>query len=179
MQISDLSFRRHVLVQALILIDFLLSLSPKAKEKWTGAPGTNRSVMYEQYTLSPEDVSFPLPFSFQVMANVLKTVWAQETRKAIEEYLTQGEGREGRFYYRMVDTVLARDKNWVRWKIESCPSIERPPVSTEEYLDAKSTAKKTFAPKRLRAMPLGALDLKFLSEAENLNGLEKLKNPDM
>jgi THO complex subunit 1 len=59
-QISDLSFRRHILVQVLIVLDFLLSLSAKAKEKLTKAhlpPNPNKSVMYADQVLNEEDVS--------------------------------------------------------------------------------------------------------------------------
>jgi THO complex subunit 1 len=57
MQISDLSFRRHILVQALIIMDFLLSLSVKAKEKLISIPQQNKSVVYQDHVLSEEDVS--------------------------------------------------------------------------------------------------------------------------
>ena len=50
---SDLAFRRHILVQALILIEFLLSLTPKAKKKLDHT--TNKSVLYN-YTVSDDDV---------------------------------------------------------------------------------------------------------------------------
>ena len=40
-------------MQALILVDFLLSLTPKAKKKLEGS--TNKSVLYS-YTLSEDDV---------------------------------------------------------------------------------------------------------------------------
>lgn len=102
--------------------------------------------------------------------------WASQTRSDIATYLQQGP--EGKFYYRMVDTVLARDKNWVRWKAEGCPPIERPAVSAEDFINARSGAHKACANKRLRPTPMGSLDLKFLSDAESLDGLEKLKNPE-
>ncbi len=94
----------------------------------------------------------------------------------IAAYLQQGP--EGKFYYRMVDTVLSRDKNWVRWKAENCPPIERAPVSAQEFIEARNGALKASTSKRLRATPLGSLDISFLSDAENLNGLERLKDPD-
>jgi THO complex subunit 1 len=56
LQISDLSFRRHVLVQALIIVDFLLSLSAQGKEKLATVNASNKSVLYTDQ-LSPEDVS--------------------------------------------------------------------------------------------------------------------------
>ena len=77
----------------------------------------------------------------------------------------------------MVDTVLSRDKNWVHWKAEGCPLIERGPVSTEDFLKAKSGAQKACANKRLRVMPLGSLDLTFLSDRQDVDELAKLKDP--
>lgn len=77
----------------------------------------------------------------------------------------------------MVDTVLSRDKNWVRWKAEGCPLIERPAVSVSEYLGAREQATKAYANKRLRPSPLGSLDMKFLSEGEALASLDRLKEP--
>jgi THO complex subunit 1 len=56
LELSDLSFRRHVLVQALIIVDFLLSLSPKAKEKLATAATQNKSVAYQDQSLTEEDV---------------------------------------------------------------------------------------------------------------------------
>ncbi|KAE8144410.1 THO complex subunit 1 transcription elongation factor-domain-containing protein [Aspergillus avenaceus] len=153
LEVNDTAFRRHVLVQALILLDFMLSLTPMAKTKI--ADLTNKSVLYG-FVLNEEDAK-----------------WTVKMRKAIEEYLQEGVG--GKFYYRMVDTVLSRDKNWVRWKAEGCPLIERPPISVTEYLSAREQATKAYANKRLRASPMGSLDLKFLSEGESLVGLERLK----
>lgn len=87
------------------------------------------------------------------------------------------DGPEGKFYYRMVDNVLSRDKNWVRWKIESCPPITKDPTPTEEYMSARSGAKRAFANKRIRATPMGAADTSFLSDTQNINNLETLRNP--
>lgn len=96
-------------------------------------------------------------------------------RATISSYLQ--EGSEGKFYYRMVDNVLSRDKNWVRWKVESCPPIEKPPTTTEAYLSARNGAKRASMNKKLRASPMGSLDLSFLSDTENMNGLNKLRIP--
>lgn len=96
-------------------------------------------------------------------------------KRSVAEYLRQGY--EGPFFYRMVETVLSRDKNWVRWKIENCPSIARPAVTPENYNTAKASARKATTNKKLRANPLGSLDLKFLSESNSRSSLEKLKDP--
>lgn len=100
--------------------------------------------MYTDQTLAPEDAE-----------------WTLKTRKQIAAYLHKGP--EGPFFLRTVDTVLSRDKNWVRWKIESCPAIERAPSSTAEYLSAKTAVKRGTTNKRLRPHPIASLDLGFLS----------------
>ncbi|QSZ35553.1 hypothetical protein DSL72_008423 [Monilinia vaccinii-corymbosi] len=161
LEISDLSFRRHILVQILIIMDFLLSLSAKAKEKLSKAlpENLNRSVTYADQTLSEDD-----------------TKWSLDMKKSIADYLKKGA--DGAFFYRMVETVLSRDKNWVRWKVENCPSIARPAVSPQDYVAAKASARKVTTNKRLRPNPLGSLDLKFLAENDLQSGLERLKNPE-
>lgn len=88
------------------------------------------------------------------------------------------DGPDGKFYYRMVDTVLTRDKNWVRWKLESCPPISRPPASSEDLAKAIAGIKKTGANKRLRPAPMGSLNLDFLSNPEVVNSLQSLKEFD-
>lgn len=156
LEISDIAFRRHILVQALILLDFMLSLTPRAKSRSSDL--TNKSVLYG-FTLSDDDAK-----------------WAAGMRKSIEGYLRQGNG--GNFYYRMVDTVLSRDKNWARWKAEGCPPIEKPAVTIPEYLSARDHATKAYADKRIRPSPMGSLNLKFLSDAEALANIERLKESD-
>ncbi|KAJ5747989.1 uncharacterized protein N7511_009685 [Penicillium nucicola] len=153
LEVSDTAFRRHVLVQALILLDFVLSLTTKSKSRLADA--TNKSVLYG-FTLNEED-----------------TKWAINMRKNIEGYLQQGPG--GMFYYRMVNTVLSRDKNWVRWKAEGCPLIERPAISVGEYKKSREHAIKAYANKRLRPSPMGSFDLKFLADSESLANIERLK----
>ncbi|KAL8816190.1 MAG: hypothetical protein Q9223_004763, partial [Gallowayella weberi] len=158
LEISDLAFRRHILVQSLILVDFLLSLTPKAKKKLETT--SNKSVLYA-YTLPEEQIK-----------------WANDIRNEIAAYLQQGQ--EGKFYYRMVDTVLSRDKNWVHWKAEGCPLIKQPPIRPESFIASQTGAQKTSAPKRIRPTPMGSLDLNFLlntGDEGQAHGLEILKKP--
>jgi hypothetical protein len=55
LQLSDLAFQRHILVQALILLDFLLALTEKSKSKplYQNA----QKAMQYHFTLREEDVS--------------------------------------------------------------------------------------------------------------------------
>lgn len=140
-------------------MDFLISLSPKSKEKLSTVKVQNKSVSYSDITLSEED-----------------TKWATDMKASISDYLKQGS--EGPYFFRMVDTVLSRDKNWVRWKIENCPPIELPPVSAETFNDAKRVAGKLAATKRLRAAPMGSLSLDFLDDEDEADPLDKFRNPE-
>ena len=78
----------------------------------------------------------------------------------------------------MVDTVLSRDKNWSRWKVENCPPFQRAAVSPEEFIAAKTGAQAVGTNKRLRAAPMGSLALNFLSDEQRERGLERLKEEE-
>ena len=160
-------------MQALILIDFLLSLTTKAKRKLENT--SNKSVLY-LYILSEENVCDIINLPQALYANLeMQAKWAANMRGEIATYLQQGP--EGKFYYRMVDTVLSRDKNWVHWKAEGCPPIQCDPVSAGDFSEAEKGAQKACANKRLRATPMGSLDLKFLSDGGDTGRMEKLKDP--
>ena len=66
-QVNDTAFRRHVLVQALILLDFMLSLTLKSKARL--ADVTNKSVLYG-FVLSEEDVRPPCSIFQPSMGNL-------------------------------------------------------------------------------------------------------------
>jgi THO complex subunit 1 len=155
LELSDLAFQRHILVQALILIYFLLSLTEQSKKKLATLDAVNKSMLYA-FTLNEDD-----------------TKWALSTRHTIKQSLQSTV--DGRFYDRMVETVLARDKNWVRWKVESCPSIVRDAVSAEQELEARRGAKQYTRPRRIPEKPMGAMDWSFLVETDG-GGLEALKD---
>ncbi|CAK1359868.1 THO complex subunit 1 [Cercospora beticola] len=156
LELSDLAFQRHILVQAMILIDFLLSLTEKAKKRLASLTVTNKSLLYA-FTLNEED-----------------TQWATSTRSAIRDGLESRD--DGRQYCRMVETVLSRDKNWVRWKVESCPSIVRGPVNTEEELQARKAVARATQPRRIPENAQSNIDLAFLEEGTG-GGLDALKDP--
>ena len=152
LEVHDISFRRHILVQALILVDFLLSLTPTAKVKLESL--TNKSVLYT-YTLNDEDAK-----------------WASSTRATIATYLQQqGSGIEGKVYYRMVDTVLSRDKNWVRWKAENCPPISRKSIDVNKHIESQKKLKSLCKVQSLPT-PAGADNLAFLARSEPMEALK-------
>jgi THO complex subunit 1 len=94
----------------------------------------------------------------------------------ISDYLKQGA--DGPYFFRMVETVLARDKNWVFWKMASCPPIQRDPVSAQSFVEAKEAAQRMATSKRLRPNPLNAVPLDFLANEDETSALDKLKDSE-
>lgn len=101
-----------------------------------------------------------------------QTEWALGIKTSIANYLQ--EGSDGKFYYRMVDTVLSRDKNWVRWKMENCHPFTRDRVSTADSLGAKSGAQQAVRRTVLRALDKSP-GLEYMSSDGTEKGLVKLK----
>lgn len=77
----------------------------------------------------------------------------------------------------MVETVLARDKNWVFWKMASCPPIEREPVTAADFVEARSSAERMATSKRLRSTPMGAVSMEFLNKAASKT-MDELQPPE-
>lgn len=160
------------------MIDFLLSLTEQAKKKWTGIEKTkgksaNRALIYA-FTLDSENVSY-LFFAIAFLPDIFQEKWVRATRSEIAQYLQTGP--EGKYYHRMVETVLARDKNWVRWKLESCPSIVKDAIAPEANAEAKAGARQSTATRRVKARPAGAVDVSFLAETNSIKSSEKLQDP--
>lgn len=103
---------------------------------------------------------------------MLQTKWALDTKASVADYLKQGY--EGAFYLRMIETVLSRDKNWVRWKVENCPSIARPALEPDDCAEAKRKIEAETS-KRRRLNPNLHADraLGFLKAGNNLDRLKQ------
>lgn len=150
-------------------MDFLLSLTAEAKEKLLAPSGKplNKSVMYSEQFLGEED-----------------TVWVTKMKLDITDHI-KTRTSDGAYFLRMVDTILARDRNWVRWKIESCPPIEMEAVTPENFSEAKDQARRATTSKRLRPLPMGSMSLDFMkdededAELERLRGKERYALPDL
>ncbi|KAI1180417.1 THO complex subunit 1 transcription elongation factor-domain-containing protein [Nemania sp. FL0916] len=156
LEIGDLYFRRHILIQAFIILDFLLSLTPQARAKIANVQ-QNRSVVYADKNLGDEDAK-----------------WAKGMKDRITSYIQADS--DGFFFFRVIESVISRDKGWVRWKVENCAPIERPSVSPTEFNDAKAGAKRLATSRRPKA-GMNSLSLSFMDKSEDSQWLEKLKDP--
>ncbi|KAI2637336.1 THO complex subunit 1 transcription elongation factor-domain-containing protein [Xylaria nigripes] len=156
LEISDLYFRRHILIQAFIILDFLLSLTPQARAKIANVQ-QNRSVVYADKNLGEDDAK-----------------WAKGMKDRITTYIQADS--DGFFFFRVVESVISRDKGWVRWKVENCPPIERPSVSPADFNDARASVKRLATSRRPKA-GFNSFSLAFMDEKDSNRSLDKLKDP--
>jgi THO complex subunit 1 len=105
---------------------------------------------------------------------ILQAKWARAMKDRITSYIQADS--DGFFFFRVIESVISRDKGWVRWKVENCPPIERPPVSPAEFHDAKAGARRLATSRRPKA-GMNSLSLSFMDEKETCHSLDRLKDP--
>lgn len=110
-EIRNTSFRKHILVQYFVLFQYLLSYTPAAKESWKD---WKNKTLQALFTLEEADER-----------------WIRSTWREIQALMRDIQP-DGRLFLDSVLEVLRREANWIRWKTESCPSIEKPPLSPEQ-----------------------------------------------
>ena len=98
-QIADTQFRRQFLFQLIILLSHLLLFTKAEKQNWV-SPKTRAFQM--DFTLQPDDAK-----------------WVQDTLNRAFEEMRQTTPN-GRVFAETVQTILERDGNWVRYKIDVC-----------------------------------------------------------
>ncbi|GJJ11787.1 hypothetical protein Clacol_006025 [Clathrus columnatus] len=107
LEIADTNFRRQFLFQLLILLQHLLQFTVGEKVKWTGA--RNRSLQMD-FTLNTTDEK-----------------WCQDTwTRVVEEIRATTPG--GKSIAETVCAILEREKNWIRWKNDTCPPFDKEPL---------------------------------------------------
>lgn len=117
LELADLSFRRHILVQIMIVLDFLLGLTASSKEKWNSRGATTNKSLQIPYVLPVADAE-----------------WVSETRKRVLTIVEAGQ--DGVKFLIIVENALARDQDWLRWKCSGCPPYDLPPIEDKKILDA-------------------------------------------
>ncbi|KAJ3413691.1 hypothetical protein HDV05_007679 [Chytridiales sp. JEL 0842] len=154
LELTDPTFRRQILVQILIIFQFLFLLTPSHAPTIDEAKAalTNKSVQY-QVSLTQEQES-----------------WVTSTRSRIMKVLEAG-GTAGRRFATTVSTVITHEKNWIKWKEESCPSFEK----TSEGLEFKKRRVEYSA--AINKDYLGSEDLTRLW-SRNEDPMDILREPD-
>ncbi|XP_047360741.1 THO complex subunit 1 isoform X1 [Vespa velutina] len=122
LQLSDSNFRRYVLLQFLILFQYLNST---VKFKAFLASGYETS---ETHELKPDQVE-----------------WVKATAEQVYTLLTETPP-DGPSFTETVKNILKREEHWNAWKNEGCPPFKRP--ASESTAEVDDDAKKIKRSKR-------------------------------
>ncbi|GAA5937220.1 hypothetical protein JCM1841_002330 [Sporobolomyces salmonicolor] len=132
LELADPAFRRQILLQTLILFQYLLSFTPSARARAQALPMTNASA-FPSFTLSPEDEA-----------------WVTELRQQALGEMESMEG--GKTFRRAVESVLQREQNWTDWKLRSCIPFTKPAVPVAEHSE-KARSKLRVLTRKQKAFP--------------------------
>ncbi|CEH14770.1 Nuclear matrix protein [Ceraceosorus bombacis] len=114
-ELKDPNFRRHVLVQWLILFQYLLSFTPTQREKWKD--WKNKQLQTITFVLDDADDGWIRSCWREIIAQL----------KAIPP--------EGKTFSDSVLQTLKRESRWVLWKADNCPPIDLAPLSAEKIIE--------------------------------------------
>jgi len=135
LELADVSFRRHVLVQIHIILDYLGLFTEKSRAK---LPQSSSKTLLPDFVLKGE-----------------KEKWVNDTRVNIANTLSNSQ-HNGRLFLRTVQAALHRDRNWVTWKFEGCPSFERRSLGSAEFEEARASVSRKAAPLKPLQYPSGS-----------------------
>lgn len=120
-ELSDVTFRRHILAQFLVLFHFLLGCTASSREQ-----------------------SASWPNKLLVLPGPLSESDEQWTRDAWREVQTQlrSSGADGGVFLTTLLTLLKRETSWIQWKGVGAPALEKAPL---DQPDAVAYAEKEHA----------------------------------
>ncbi|KAI9499738.1 THO complex subunit 1 transcription elongation factor-domain-containing protein [Zychaea mexicana] len=128
LEIEDTRFRRNVIVQFLILFQYLHGFTQAEKEdtqKLLNSRGaTKQSLVQPNFTLEGKELQ-----------------WVQETEKSMLDLLKQTKPH-GELYTDIVETVLRHERNWIIWKASGCPAFEKPPITRPDDIEQTRQVKR-------------------------------------
>lgn len=117
-QLRSPPFRRHLLLQYLILFQYLLSFTATQKEKtkdWKNQQLLLSQPLANDFTLEESDEKW------------VRQCW-REIVNLIED---TGPRNEGRGFKTSVLQTLRRESRWISWKADNCPPIDKPGLKKE------------------------------------------------
>ncbi|KAJ3300665.1 hypothetical protein HK104_008599 [Borealophlyctis nickersoniae] len=115
-ELKDPMFRRQILTQFAIILQYLSSLTEaeKAKEaKYFSDRADDKKVtmnrqVIQMYTLTAEQAK-----------------WVADVRPKITS-LVENTSPNGRAFKNIISTVITHEKNWIHWKNRNCDPFEKP-----------------------------------------------------
>lgn len=138
-QLQDMAFRRHFLVQCLVVFQYLLGQTHAGRER---AQDWTNKLLLQTHELSDSDEH-----------------WTRKTWRQVQNLL-RDSGPDGRAVLDVVLNVLRRESAWVQWKGAGAPSMDRAPLDTETYAAWQSRVAAALAlPAPPALTPMGSAEL--------------------
>ncbi|PIO24557.1 hypothetical protein AB205_0042290, partial [Aquarana catesbeiana] len=146
LQLSDSNFRRHILLQYLILFQYLKGQwSPGHKSGLNNSAGTHLILrvflpfkytfiilcsvcMYSLYTnlICSRFLAYHMQILLYFSSNYVlldeQSLWIEDTTKNVHQLLRETPP-DGEKFSKMVEHILNTEENWNSWKNEGCPSF--------------------------------------------------------
>ncbi|KDN53285.1 hypothetical protein K437DRAFT_253308 [Tilletiaria anomala UBC 951] len=140
-EVREPSFRRQILVQFLILLQYILEFRQARKAKWA-ARCTNKTLL-RSWVLTEASAE-----------------WCNSTWKQILTHLNQIPGP--RAYAVATKNTMRREHNWAEWKAMNCQPMEVPPMTKSEMQSFETALSNLFSklpifPQRLGTPALSKL----------------------
>ncbi|ORX54947.1 hypothetical protein DM01DRAFT_1335241 [Hesseltinella vesiculosa] len=135
LQMEDVRFRRNVMLQFLVLFQYLHGFSEDEKQKTKdllSARGQKVTLVTPTYIVSEENVQ-----------------WMNEKESEVTNLMRRTKPH-GTMYTDIILTVLKHERNMIIWKSSGCPAFEKPPLDIQMLKDARETRWK-----RLKTVPPG------------------------
>ncbi|KAI9273898.1 THO complex subunit 1 transcription elongation factor-domain-containing protein [Helicostylum pulchrum] len=118
LEMEDCRFRRIVIVQYLILFQYLNGFSQAEKDKTaallSARGATKQSLVQPNYILKDEQVK-----------------WIEDTKQMFLKLLRSTKPH-GNLYTDIILTILTNERHWIIWKASGCPTFEKTPITIEE-----------------------------------------------
>ncbi|PLW23180.1 hypothetical protein PCASD_14830 [Puccinia coronata f. sp. avenae] len=112
LEIADPYFRRQVLTQFLIILQYIRGFSPEERAKRAALPKSNR-ISEIPYIYQAKDEAWVLKLSGEVW----KTLYATPPH--------------GEIFAMTIQQILIRESSWIMWKAGSCASFEKPSLDVD------------------------------------------------
>ncbi|MCE0481594.1 suppressor of the transcriptional defect of hpr1 by overexpression [Datura stramonium] len=132
LELKDPSFRRHVLVQCLILFDYLKVWCTSEKRANENVPNVaSAGVLPGEAAPGKSEKELP-------SESMVGIAFAKEEIKTSEQRvkkLLEMTPPKGIDFLHSIEHILERERNWVWWKRDGCPPFEKQPVEKKLVQD--------------------------------------------
>ncbi|KAF8941544.1 THO complex subunit 1 transcription elongation factor-domain-containing protein [Dissophora ornata] len=120
LEIADPYFRKHILVQFLIVIQYLEGHNGGVKDAYAKISTPNR-VFQPQWIMEEKDQE-----------------WVASIKpKIFKELKVSGIESGDKDFVKTVQAVLRHEEAWIQWKAESCPRFEKPSMSEADVEETR------------------------------------------